>query len=270
MKFTTMLVLIVVLLGVVASQAQISANANASKGALAPATATCSYSFTVPGKLNSFMTYCVTVNGNITSFQSPSGFDYLAQGGAAEGYGICDNSTGRAYYDYAFTDTGNWGAPVPISHTTTVVKIARTTSDGLFTLTQTITRVAGPSPYAKVTMALKNNSGITKTPYLVRWADVDPAAAPFTDTSFSESVDASQYSAWAYNEGGLGLMIEELGQPTVPYGFVGLAGTSVLQNPCSPTNSGFQASVDAGVAMLWALQLGPNKTGTVNAKYTQF
>jgi hypothetical protein len=129
-------------------------------------------------------------------------------------------------------------------------------------------------------MALKNNSGITKDAYLVRYADVDPAAAPFTDTNFAESFDSSQYSAWGYaalnnslGENSLGLMLEEVGRPNVPYGFEGIAqNTAAAPDPCNPTANygGYQASVDASVELFWVLQLGAFKTGTVNAKYEPF
>jgi hypothetical protein len=253
---------------------------NVKSDSLAPATATCTYPFTVPGKLNSFLSYCVTVNGNIISLQSPSGFDSIAQGGAAEGYGVCDVSTGVSYYDWAYTDSGTWGAPVLLSHTATAVKIARTTTDGLWTLTQTITKQAGVQPFAKITMALKNNTGISKDAYLVRYADVDPSNSPFTDTSFLESFDSSQYAAWGYGalnnsvgDFSLGLMLEEIGQPNVPYGFEGIAqNTSAGPSPCNPgaNYAGYQASVDGSVELFWVLVLGPEKTGTVNAKYEPF
>jgi hypothetical protein len=257
-----------------------TASINGKSDVIAPATATCTYSFTVPGKLNSFLSYCVTVNGNIVSLQSPSGFDQIAQGGAAEGYGVCDVSTGVSYYDWAYIDSGTWGAPVLVSSTTSAVKIARTTTDGLWTLTQTITKQAGVQPFAKITMALKNNTGITKDAYLVRYADVDPAAAPFTDSTFLESFDSSQYGAWGYaalnnalGENSLGLMLEEIGQPNVPYGFEGFAqNTSAGPNPCSPgaNYAGYQAAVDGSVELFWVLELGAEKTGTVNAKYEPF
>jgi hypothetical protein len=251
-----------------------------SDGVAPPSTTTCSYFFTVPGNLNSFLSYCVTANGNIVSLQSPNGFDQLAQGGPAEGYGVCDISTGVSYYDWATFDSGTWGAPVLLSSTPTAVKIARTTTDGLWTLTQTITKQAGVQPFAKVTMALKNNTGITKLAYLVRYADVDPAASPFTDTNFRESFDSSQYGAWGYaalnnglGEASLGLMLEEIGQPNVPYGFEGIAqNTSGAPNACNPTANyaGYQASVDGSVELFWVLQLTAQKTGTVNAKYEPF
>ena len=245
-----------------------------------PSTTTCSYFFTVPGLLNSYLSYCVTANGNIVSLQSPNGFDQLAQGGAAEGYGVCDISTGVSYYDWATFDSGTWGAPVLISSTAGAVKIARTTTDGLWTLTQTITKQDGVQPFAKITMQLKNNTGITKLAYLVRSADVDPAASPFTDTNFRESFDSSQYGAWGYaalnnglGEASLGLMLEEIGQPNVPYGFEGIAqNTSGAPNACNPTANyaGYQASVDGSVELFWVLQLAAQKTGTVNAKYEPF
>lgn len=257
-----------------------TASINVKSDALALATSTCSYFFTVPGKLNSFLSYCVTVNGNIVSLQSPSGFDSIAQGGAGEGYGVCDASTGKSYYDWAYTDSGTWGAPVVLSSTATAVKIARTTTDGLWTLTQTITKQSGVQPFAKITMALKNNTAITKDAYLVRYADVDPANSSFTDSSFLESFDSSQYAAWGYGalnnsvgDFSLGLMLEEIGQPNVPYGFEGIAqNTSAAPDPCNPgaNYAGYQASVDGSVELFWVLELGAQKTGTVNAKYEPF
>jgi hypothetical protein len=253
---------------------------NVKSDSIAPATATCTYSFTVPGKLNSFLSYCVTVNGNIVSLQSPSGFDSIAQGGAGEGYGVCDASTGKSYYDWAYTDSGTWSAPVLVSSTTSAVKIARTTTDGLWTLTQTITKQAGVQPFAKITMALKNNTAITKDAYLVRYADVDPSNSPFTDSNFLESFDSSQYAAWGYGalnnsvgDFSLGLMLAEIGQPNVPYGFEGIAqNTSAAPDPCNPgaNYAGYQASVDGSVELFWVLELGAQKTGTVNAKYEPF
>jgi hypothetical protein len=245
-----------------------------------PSTEACTYAFTVPGPLNSYLSYCVSVNGNIVSLQSPNGFDQIAQGGVGEGYGVCDVSTGVSYYDWAYFDSGTWGAPVLLSNTAAAVKIARTTTDGLWTLTQTIAKQAGVQPFAKITMQLKNNTGITKLAYLVRYADVDPAASPFTDSNFAESFDSSQYGAWGYaalnnslGENSLGLMLEEIGQPNVPYGFEGIAqNTSAAPNPCNPGGNyaGYQASVDGSVELFWVLQLGAQKTGTVNAKYEPF
>ena len=104
-RVTVMFFVVCVLLAGVSSQAQSlqkllppriahpgspSASVNEMKGELNPATVTCSHSFTIPGALNGFVSYCVTVNGNIPTYQSPHGFDQIAQGGFSEGYGICD------------------------------------------------------------------------------------------------------------------------------------------------------------------------------------
>jgi hypothetical protein len=54
-----------------------------------------------------------------------------------------------------------------LSHDAKSVKIARTTADGNWTLTQTITQVTGP-PSAKIAMALTNNTSVTRQAFLLR------------------------------------------------------------------------------------------------------
>ena len=251
-------------------------NANAE-----PLTSTCSFAFTVAGPQNGFLSYCVTVNGNIVSFVSPSGNDQIAQGTIGEGYGICDTSNGVSYFDYSdFGDSGNWGAASVVAATAGMVKIARTTADGAWTLTQTITKVPGPSPNAKVTMALKNNSGIRKEAFLVRYADVDPSNANSTG-DFTESFDSSLFSAWGYanlvsGKPSIGLKITQLGTiapASIPFAFEGL--DQVVPNgpdPCNPAGNygALQPSVDGSIVMLWVEVLNPHQQGTVNAKYEMF
>ncbi len=256
---------------------------NTKGGIHAKSTETCSYTFTNAGTGNSYMEFCVTVNGNIVSFQSPSGVEYIAQGGFAEGYGICDTSTGVNYYDYAYEDSGNWNAPVLVSSSATSVKISRSTSDGLFTVTQTIAKVAGTTPYAKITMALRNNVKVAKTVYFLRYGDVDPPNAYDADTNFAESFDSTLDSAWGYtalnysgpNYAGYGLKLSVIGAPTgtTGYFFEGIdQNTSDGPTPCSPTAryAGYQASVDGSVELWWDLGIGGLKTATVNAKYEEF
>ena len=242
---------------------------------------TCAYTFTNAGKGNSFMSFCVSTNGNIISFQSPSGIEYLNLGQLSEGYGICDLSTGVVYYDFSdYGNSGNWGNPVLLSLTGTSVKIARTSTDGLFTLTQTIAKQAGSTPYAKVTDAIKNNTAATKDVYFIRWADVDPFNANATG-NFQESFDSTNNSAWGYlaydavttNTAGYGLAISNIGLPNVPYAFGGFdLNTNLAPNPCAPTANyfGYQALVDGSVETLYLLELVGNKTGTVNEKYEAF
>jgi hypothetical protein len=154
--------------------------------------------------------------------------------------------------------------------------------DGAWTLTQTITKVSGPSPYAKVTLALKNNSGTRKEAFLVRYADVDPSNA--SSVGFAESFDSNLFSAWGYgNLGGsgtgdaaIGLKITQLGNITptsIPWGFEGIDQvTPAGPDPCNPgaNYGGLKASVDGSIVMLWAEVLNPHQVGTVNAKYEMF
>ncbi len=247
------------------------------------ATHTCTYSYTV-GSGNTYMNYCITVNGNFANFESPSGVEMLAQpaGDAFEGYGICDVADQFAYYDYAYTDSGNWDAPTLVTQTASEVKIERTTSDGLWTLTQTITKEAGPPPYAKITMALKNGLGITKSVYLERYANMenDNAGASLI---FQENYDATLDSAWGYNSysdstsdgGGVyGLMLQNIGSPSptsVPYAILGYTiSTTTGPDPCSFSNAGTITYANGSGLMFYVFELNKEQTVTVNARYQSF
>ena len=163
-------------------------------------TTTCTYSFT-SGTGNKFLKYCVTVNGNIVTFQSPAGREYLATAPIGEGYAFCDFGTATQYFDYAgYGDSGNWQAPVKVSSSTTSVKISRKTTDGRFTLTQTITQNAG-NALAQVTMALVNNSTTTRHVGLLRYADID------ADGSLNNTFDYTNRTAIGYNNFGYGLQL---------------------------------------------------------------
>jgi hypothetical protein len=156
------------------------------------ATTICTYTFSAGTGNNNFIKYCVTANGNIVTFQSPSGHEYLATS-KGEGYSICDYDSGKQYYDYgAYGDSGNWDAATKVSSSATSVKIARTTADGLYTLTQTITLEAG-NAVAQVSMALKNNDTVAHDVGLIRYADVD--ADGFTSNSF----DSTFRTAFGYS-----------------------------------------------------------------------
>jgi len=264
------------------AQAAPAGAASQSATAAPDATASCAYNFSVAGPLNSFLKYCVTVNGNIVSFNSPSGNDQLIQGTPGEGYGICDFNTGARYFDYAgFGDSGNWNPPVLVALSGASVKIARTTSDGAWTLTQTITKTSGKSPNATVSMALKNNSSIQKEFYLFRYADVDPADANATG-NFGESFDSTVYSAWGYealNSGrpAIGLKLTILGQPSpssVPFNFEALDQniSSGPTDPCNPgaNYAGLTTGTDGSVVALWVAILNPHQIGTFNSKYEMF
>src|SRR5262245_36288224 len=121
-----------------------SAQTRAALGAIRSqlATSLCAFTFT-SGTNGSFVKYCVTANGNITQLEIPQFHEHLAAGAFGEGYGICDATAGAEYFDYAdFGDSANWGPATLVTQSATLVKIARTTADGAWTLTQNITMVA--------------------------------------------------------------------------------------------------------------------------------
>lgn len=241
---------------------------------------TCDYQFTVAGAANNSMVFCVSVNGNVVSFQQPANYEYIGFGPTiGEGYGFCDMNTGISYYDYADGGaSGNWAPPTTASSTTTAVKIVRKTSDNAFTLTQTFTKVAGTTPAAKVTMVIKNNTAVDKNIFLIRWADVHPVNAQNT-SSYTETFDSTVNAAWGYtpltysgpNFYGYGVMLENLGAPnTATYGQGGgTLSTASAPNPClSPSNAGYQTNVDGSIMMEYTLEPIPaKKTATVNVRY---
>lgn len=213
--------------------------------------------------------------------------EQIRQGTIGEGYGICDLSTSTRYFDYSDSgDSGNWNAPVLQMQTATLVKIARTTTDGLWTLTQTITNSPGPNPYAKVLMQLKNNSAIGKAAYLFRWVDVDPGNPAETDSDFNESLDSSFASAFgwvAVNETGssgsnapsFGLMFQGVGNPTpasVPYGRNGYSLIGAGPDPCNPA-AAYQSPInltDGTFEYLWFVELTKGQSVSVTGKYFSF
>jgi hypothetical protein len=134
---------------------------------------TCLQNFT-SGNSNTYVAYCVTVNGNILEIVTPFGQSMLGANG--EGYGICNESPAQNYTDYGLSDTGNWQSATVLSQSSGSIKIERTTADGNWTLTQTVTIVPATSSI-KVVMALKNNQSTAHVAYLVRFADAEP---PFT------------------------------------------------------------------------------------------
>jgi hypothetical protein len=264
------------------SDASAAAKARPKSDAASPdATETCSYTFT-SGSGATYLQFCVTVNGNIVEFTSPAGIEQIAQGPPFEGYGVCDGTTGVGYYDYAYAGSGNWGSPTTVSHTATAVKIERTTSDGLWTLTQTITSTAGDNPYAKIAMALKNNSDESKSASLLRYANVNAGDAATID-NFAENYDGSLDSAWGYTsfdttaaDAPYGLMLQNVGNSaptTAEYFREGFAITGFDgPTPCSPfTNYVGTIYNEVGSVVYWyGLDFTKNQTVTVTSRYMSF
>jgi hypothetical protein len=233
------------------------------------ATGACSFTFTSGANL-SFLKYCVTANGNITQLETPEGQEHInvgPDGVNGEGYGICDTDANVEYDDYAeFGDTGNWNAPSVISQSTKMLKIARTTADGAWTLAQTISQIAGGSPSVKIVMALKNNSKVAKTAFLVRYADVD------ADGLFANNLDATLGSAFAWNSisfnNPFGLALQNVGTPQA-----GLLVGFVQAGPGGPPPCNIQSAdgpltnTDGSVGMAYALRVPAGASKTVTVAY---
>jgi len=232
------------------------------------ATNTCSYTFT-SGSANTYLQYCVTVNGNIFQVTTPAGHSQIGLSSSGEGYGVCDVTGGNTpYSDFGLNGTtSNWNSPTLVSHTTTVVKIARTTSDGAWTLTQTITQVAS-SASIKVVMALKNNTGVARTVDFLRYADVD------ADGQTLDNLDGTHNTAMAWTStgavNGYGFILQNVGNsPFVTYdGFV--QNTPAPPDPCNYTqhfNSGVLTNTDGSLVLVYVGIVPANGTKTFNMMY---
>jgi hypothetical protein len=156
------------------------------------ATNVCQSTFT-SGKGAGYMKFCITENGNVAKFESPQGYSQMY----AEGYGVCDTTASPlAHYDHEFGASGNWTASTivqPKGPNTFPLTIVRSTSDGIWTLTQTFSRTAA-SQTIKIVLALTNNSAGTRNAILQRYADVDADGSGNDDYS-----DTTDETAWTYH-----------------------------------------------------------------------
>jgi hypothetical protein len=231
------------------------------------ATTTCKLTFTSGGAPN-YLQFCVTVNGNIVEFQSPHGFEHIRIGDILEGYGICDYGSLTRYYDWANEDSGNWEPPI-FSGSSLPVTIKRTTSDGVYTLTQIISRnVADPA--VLITMTLKNNTAAAHDFGLIRYADVDANNGYDSDRDW---FDFSHESAWGYNSGFnlFGVMLYSV--PTAQTHFAFVQDTFEPPDPCGPVNNLPSTTPwfgDGSIGMDWNGTLGADKSLTFLSEYRRF
>ena len=231
-----------------------------------PATTSCAYAFT-SGIGNTFLNYCVTVNGNIPQITTPFGHPMIDVNG--EGYGICDQNImpgGINYTDYAVSDTGNWKPALLVSKTLSSVKMARTTSDGNWTLTQTITRVSNP-PSITVVMALTNHQSVSDVGYLVRFADARPdlnsQEGYFSVGSLNGAMARSVHNA----DPQVGLLLLNVGTPQFGYWQGFAQSVSTGPNACAfAFNEGFRNDSSNGsieVAYVGTVLAGQTRTATL-------
>lgn len=156
-----------------------------------PATENCAFNFSSGSGLG-LTKFCVTANGNIAQFAAMGLNGLLAEmldgvAPAIEGYGLCDTKTLTPYFDYASSDSGNWGTATAVA-TANSVTITRTTADGVWKLLQVITQMQGTktsSGAARTDMAITNLSTADRILIVYRHANIDAAGSTFNDFAAS-------------------------------------------------------------------------------------
>jgi len=223
------------------------------------------------GSGQTLFNFCISANGNLVQFTSPEGFEHIREGFIGEGYGVCDFTQKKSYFNYAEGGTsGNWRTPVitqPAGPNTFPLTITRTTSDGIFTLTQSYSRNTSER-IAKIAMTIRNNTGGPKTVYLIRFADIDANNANHGNSmnEFDFGID----SAWGYNSHAYGLAVSTV--PTT----VSHAGMVWSRNdgpdPCNPlvyiVPTPFFGDGSAGILSSFGLAAGQSKT--ISVEYQRF
>jgi hypothetical protein len=207
--------------------------------------------------------WCVTGNGNITQLMGPYTYEHIQVGAYTEGYGLC--SAGVNYYDYAaMGDSYNWG-PATIVGTpgTFPFQVIRTTTDGLFTLTQTFSQTT-TEKLVKIAMKLKNNVPIAKTVTLMRFVDID-ATGVISPNTFDYGWD----SAWGYRENWFGVMLSV--RPPFQGGHNGNVVLLQLVKPCAlPTLATVPFQGDGAAYVYNVVSIPANGTKTINFGYRIF
>jgi hypothetical protein len=227
------------------------------------ATTTCAATFT-SGTGHNTTQYCVTTNGNITQF-SRGGDEYIQVGDVSEGYGICDNQTETRYFDYASNDSSNLG-PATFTSTATQAVSTRKTTDGVWQITNTITKVpatgSGPGA-AKVSMQITNLTNAARELDVLRMADVDFSSNGAED--INNDFDVTHDTAFGLEPGfrsGLSLTNNTL----IAASAFTLA-FAVGPDPCSFRDAPQPFFGDGSIGMGYLLTVPKGATRTLNLTY---
>jgi hypothetical protein len=245
--------------------------AQQNSGQQAPAdaldTSTCSFTFSSGSGPNTTQ-YCVTVNGNVTQFSRGSE-EYIQVGAPVEGYGICDMTANPhvAYFDYGLNDSGNL-APSTVDFLPPKVISTRLTSDGTWQIKNTITKVAanasGPGS-AKVSMQIKNLTGINRDIAVIRQADVDFLRSGISD--FNNDFDSTRNTVIGLEPSLSGL---SLTNNTFSFGHAAFVqDISGGPSPCDPfAHKAAQPFAGDGSVVQWYVLTVPSLgTKTMNMTY---
>jgi len=236
---------------------------------------TCQSTYT-SGQGPGFFQFCVTANGNIVEFQNPAGIDHFASHG--EGYGICDATLLKGYADYGDGGGyGSWSSPTliqPNGANTFPLEIVRTTSDGVFTLTQSFSRLAADRS-VRIAMTVQNNASVSKRIFLLRYGNV-AANTTVPDANYFDVTNAGG-SAWVYDRVNNGFMLSA--SPTITSHLGLVFNTNSGPDPCnfgastvSPTvnPNPFPYHGPASVGTVHSVTLSAGKSTTVNVSYRPF
>lgn len=98
----------------------------------------------------------ISNHGNVIQFESPIGFEHIANGGIQEGYVLCNGGTNR--FDLGSAEAGFAAPSVASCPTGTTCTVTRNTSDGLMQLKQEFTFV-GAEKRLRIKHTVKNLSG---------------------------------------------------------------------------------------------------------------
>lgn len=238
-----------------ATAAGVSLQKNQNEAPAAPYSCQSTYT---SGTGQTYLSFCVTQNGNLANFNSPYAYSQLYAN--AEGYAVCDYDSNYSYYDWGqYGDSGNWLSSTitqPNGPNTFPLTIKRTTSDGNWTLTQVFSRNT-TNPSVNIKMTLRNNSVVGRTAYFMRYADIDADSKTFNE------FDGGRGSVWGYQSGSTGLMMRQ----SWAYGMGTWVISSVPFNPCSFQHEGIPYMGDAKGMATWMQSLKPNSSMNVNVEY---
>ena len=215
-------------------------SAGSSAPGVVPQALGCAVTFTNPGP--PALTACVSGHGNVNSlsygpFTGARDHILVDHRSPSEGYCLRDLGTSATYYDLAVVEGGQddqlrprgWG-PATQSSTATTTTVTRTTTDGIYTLTQNIFFKYG-SRMVLIGNLLKNNDTVSHAVRFNRYADFNVGGSPTNDV-----FDTAGGSVFAQQTNGVALT--SLGNPAFVQAFGAEDfGTYANTRPmrCSPT-----------------------------------
>ena len=213
-------------------------SAGSSAPGVVPQALGCAVTFTNPGP--PALTACVSGHGNVNSlsygpFTGARDHILVNQRSPSEGYCLRDLGTSATYYDLAVVEGGQddqlrpkgWGAATQ-SSTATTTTVTRTTTDGIYTLTQNIFFKYG-SRMVLIGNLLKNNDTVSHAVRFNRYADFNIGGSPTNDV-----FDTAGGSVFAQQTNGVALT--SLGNPALVQAFGALDFDAFVTRPftCGP------------------------------------